>query len=78
MKSFNEIKNQDKSFVANTYARFDVAFAAGKNAHFTDESGKDYIDFGSGIGTNSLGVAYAEWEKAASSQAPTQAHCSNL
>ena len=78
MKSFNEIKNQDKSFVANTYARFDVAFAAGKNAHFADESGKDYIDFGSGIGTNSLDVADAEWVKAVSSQAATLAHCLSL
>ena len=78
MKSFNEIKTQDNSYIANTYARFDVAFAGGKNAHFTDESGKDYIDLGSGIGTNSLGVADDEWAAAVSKQAATLAHCSNL
>ena len=41
-------------------------------------SGKDYIDLGSGIGTNSLGVADDEWAAAVSKQAATLAHCSNL
>ena len=78
MKTFKDIKLQDNTFIANTYARYDVAFASGKNAEFTDESGKNYIDFGSGIGTNSLGVADDEWVNAISSQAAKLAHCSNL
>ncbi len=78
MSSFNDIKKQDNDFIANTYARFDVAFVSGKNARFTDESGKEYIDFGSGIGTNSLGIANDEWAAAVSSQASRMQHCSNL
>ena len=78
MKSFDAIKKQDNEFIANTYSRFDVSFVSGKNARFIDESGKDYIDFGSGIGTNSLGIANAEWAEAVSLQAATMQHCSNL
>ncbi len=78
MSSFNEIKKQDNDYIANTYARFDVAFVSGKNARFTDESGKEYIDFGSGIGTNSLGIANDEWVSAVSLQASRMQHCSNL
>ncbi len=78
METFNEIKKQDNSFIANTYSRFDVAFVSGKNARFFDESGNDYIDFGSGIGTNSLGIANDAWAAAVSAQASRMQHCSNL
>ena len=78
MKSFNEIKPQDNEYIASTYARFDVAFVSGKNARFKDESGREYIDFGSGIGTNSLGVADDDWIAAVSAQAAAMQHCSNL
>ena len=78
MNSFDEIKKQDNEFIANTYSRFDVSFVSGKNARFFDESGKDYIDFGSGIGTNSLGIANGEWAAAVSLQAAAMQHCSNL
>ena len=78
MSTFNDIKKQDIDFIANTYARFDVAFVSGKNARFIDESGKEYIDFGSGIGTNSLGIANDAWAEAVSLQASRMQHCSNL
>jgi acetylornithine/N-succinyldiaminopimelate aminotransferase len=37
-----------------TYARHDVALARGEGARFYDTDGKEYIDFSSGIGVNSL------------------------
>lgn len=72
------LMERDKQAVMNTYARFPLAFVEGKGATLTDEDGKQYIDFTSGIGVNSLGYADAEWVKAVSGQAGKLAHISNL
>ena len=49
-----DIKRLDKTYIAGTYARFPVQLVSGKGSLAWDEDGKEYIDFGSGIGTNSL------------------------
>ena len=77
-KTFEEIKNQDKEYIMNTSGRFDVAFVGGKGSTLYDESGLDYIDFGSGIGTSALGANDEKWSAAVSKQANTLAHISNL
>lgn len=43
-----------------------------------DVEGKSYIDFGSGIGVNSLGYCDEGWTKAVISQLSQLQHCSNL
>ncbi len=60
-----------------TYGRFDVVLDSGKKRTAIDENGKKYIDFGSGIGTNSLGFCDSEWAKAVSKQAHSIQHTSN-
>ena len=37
-------KLQDQTYVANTYARFDVALKEGKGSVIKDENGEEYID----------------------------------
>ena len=43
-----------------------------------DAQGREYIDFGSGIGVNSLGFADPEWAAAVAEQAARIQHISNL
>lgn len=74
----SELKDLDKKHIVNTYARFDVALTQGKNATCYDEDGKEYVDFTSGIGVNSLGYANDEWTDAVCKQAKTLQHASNL
>lgn len=76
--NFQEIQALDRGAVMPTYGRFAVALDHGKGAVATDTQGKEYIDFGSGIGVNSLGFAYPAWVKAVSEQAATLQHTSNL
>lgn len=78
MSNFDAIKNQDKTYVANTYGRFDVAIKEGNGATCFDFDGKEYIDFSSGIGVNSLGFCDKGWIKAVSEQLNTLQHISNL
>lgn len=73
-----DIKQLDKEYVANTYNRFDLALIQGKGSRVVDEQGKEYIDFGSGIGVNSLGYCDEEWVRAVSQQAAKLQHTSNL
>lgn len=61
-----------------SYSRFDVALVSGHNATAQDCEGKEYIDFTSGIGVNSLGYCDAKWAKAVADQAATLQHISNL
>ena len=73
-----DVKTADKKFIANTYARADVVFVDGNGSLLTDDCGKKYIDFGSGIAVNVLGHKYAPWVKAVTEQAGKIAHTSNL
>ena len=68
----------DKKYVANTYARADVVFIRGKGATLTDRWGNKYIDFGSGIAVNGLGVGYKKWKRAVKAQINALPHASNL
>ena len=71
-------KSTDKQFVANTYARFDLAFTHGKGSILYGTDGREYIDLSSGIAVNTFGIADDEWVKAVSEQASKLAHTSNL
>ncbi len=64
--------------VMGTYGRFPVVLEQGVNETCTDENGKSYIDFGSGIGTSSLGYCNETWTEAVCSQAKKMQHTSNL
>ena len=73
-----EIKKLDEESFMPTYGRFDAVLCSGKNATGVGCDGKEYIDFGSGIGVNSLGWADEGWVNAVSKQAATLQHTSNL
>ena len=72
------IKETDKKYVANTYARFDLCLKSGKGSLVYDENGKEYIDLGTGIAVNGFGIADDGWVKAVTDQLTTLQHTSNL
>jgi len=71
-------QEMSQQYVANTYARFPVTFTRGKGSLLWDETGREYIDLGSGIAVNTLGLADEAWADAVSAQLHTLAHASNL
>lgn len=73
-----DFKQQDKQYIVGSYGRFDVVLKKGKNATCWDVDGKEYIDFTSGIGVNSLGYADEGWAAAVARQAGCLQHASNL
>lgn len=72
------IKETDKQYVAASYGRFDIALISGKGSTLYDENGKEYIDFGSGIGVTAFGIADDEWKNAVTEQLGKLQHTSNL
>ncbi len=69
---------KDKTYVANTYARFPIELVSGKGSVVVDADGKEYIDLGTGIAVNSFGVADDEWIAAVTAQLGKIQHSSNL
>ena len=74
----SELKTIDKEYIANTYARFPVELVSGKGSLVYDESGREYIDMGSGIGVTAFGIADDEWKAAVTGQLGKLQHMSNL
>lgn len=72
------IKELDKQYIANTYARFPLQIVSGKGSIVTDDAGKEYIDLGTGIAVNSFGVADDAWISAVTEQLMKCQHTSNL
>jgi len=68
---------QFNSHVMGTYGRLPLVADNGSGRTCIDENGKKYIDFGSGIGTNSLGYCDEDWANAISEQAHKLQHTSN-
>lgn len=68
----------DRSYVANTYARFPINIVKGKGSLVWDCDGKEYIDLGSGIAVNSFGLCDEEWIAAVTEQLGKFQHTSNL
>ena len=74
----SNLKEQDKQYVANTYARFPVELISGKGSEVFDKDGKRYIDMGTGIGVTAFGIADDEWKDAVITQLSKLQHTSNL
>lgn len=62
----------------NVYNRFPVNFVKGKGLILTDDQGKEYLDFVSGIAVNALGHAHPKIVETIQKQAETLLHVSNL
>jgi len=72
------IKDIDKQYVLNTYARNYVNFVKGENATLYDDNNKDFIDFTSGIGVVSVGHGNKQVADAICDQVSNITHISNL
>ena len=72
------IKALDSQHVMQTYGRFDAAIDHGEGATLYSPEGKEYIDFTSGIGVNSIGYGNKKWADAVYAQAMKLQHVSNL
>lgn len=72
-----ETINKFDKHVMHSYGRYPLVIDAGSGRRCTDENNKEYIDFGSGIGTNSLGYCDDEWADAVCRQVRTLQHSSN-
>ncbi len=75
--TFEEVKEQDQSYILHTYGRVDAALVKGRNARAWDVDGKEYIDFTAGIGVNALGYSDPEWAAAVADQAGKLQHLCN-
>ena len=65
------------SHVTHSYSRYPLVMEEGSGRLCKDENGKEYIDFGSGIGTNSLGYCDEKWADAVCAQVRKLQHNSN-
>lgn len=74
----DQIKQNDTKYIANTYARFPLTIVSGKGSVVYDDTGKRYIDMGSGIGVTSFGISDDAWVKAVTDQLGLVQHMSNL
>jgi len=72
------IKDIDKQYVLNTYARNYVNFVKGENATLYDDTNRDFIDFTSGIGVVSVGHGNKQVADAICDQVSNITHISNL
>jgi len=78
METKMTLEQQDKQYVLQTYARNYTNFVKGVGSTLYDENGKDYIDFASGIGVNSVGHGNETLTTAICEQAKKIIHISNL
>lgn len=64
--------------VMPTYGRIDIAFERGEGPYLYSTDGRRFLDFATGIATNSLGHAHPKMAKAIADQAARLMHVSNL
>ena len=62
----------------HTYNRFPVVLEKGKGAWLEDVNGKQYLDFGAGIGVCALGYGDPDFEEALKNQISRLLHTSNI
>ena len=72
------LQQQDKEYIAGTYARFPLTIEGGKGSVVWDDAWKIYTDLSSGIAVNTFGIADDEWIKSITEQAGKIQHMSNL
>jgi acetylornithine/N-succinyldiaminopimelate aminotransferase len=68
----------DRSALMHTYADPPVTFVRGQGPYLYDDTGKEYLDFLSGLAVTSLGHSHPVIADALSEQARTLLHVSNL
>ena len=74
----NQTINKAENAILKTYNRFQVVFDKGEGVYLYDTDGKQYLDFASGIGVQSLGYGNEEYKQALKDQIDKLRHISNL
>ena len=74
----NNCKENDKNYIAPTYARFDLEITRGTGSLVYDDAGREYIDLSTGIAVNTFGHCDKEWIDAINEQINKFQHTSNL
>lgn len=72
-----DIRTMDQTFIANTYDRYEPVLVSGEGSLVFDETGRRFIDLGTGIAVNAFGVADPVWAAAVSDQAHRLQHACN-
>jgi len=72
------LETMDQTYVLATYARNYTHFVRGEGSTLFTDGGKDFIDFSSGIGVNSVGHGHPVLTEALCQQAQNLLHTSNL
>lgn len=75
-KPVTNYKNTDS--LLPVYNRCDIVMQRGEGVYLFDDSGKQYLDFASGIAVNSLGHCHPHLVETLQKQVATLWHCSNL
>ena len=78
IKSNSDIIKLTEKHVAQTYGRYPIALVRGKGTHVWDRSGKEYLDFVSGLAVDNLGHCHPKVVSAIRKQAGELLHVSNL
>ncbi|EIP97468.1 acetylornithine/succinylornithine aminotransferase [Opitutaceae bacterium TAV1] len=66
------------AYVLRNYGRPALTLTHGRGAHVWDDTGRDYLDFTSGIAVSALGHCHPHWVAAVQRQAAELIHVSNL
>jgi acetylornithine/N-succinyldiaminopimelate aminotransferase len=66
------------AYVMKNYARAPITLVRGSGVSVWDDTGREYLDFSSGVGVNALGHCHPAWVEAIRRQAGELIHVSNL
>ena len=74
----NQVIDKAEAAILKTYNRFQIVLDKGEGVYLYDNTGKQYLDFASGIGVQSLGYGNEEYKQALKDQIDKLTHISNL
>ena len=74
----NQVIEKAEAAILHTYNRFQIVLDKGEGVYLYDNTGKQYLDFASGIGVQSLGYGNEEYKQALKDQIDKLTHISNL
>ena len=74
----NQVIDKAEAAILKTYNRFQIVLDKGEGVYLYDNAGKEYLDFASGIGVQSLGYGNEEYKQALKDQIDKLTHISNL
>lgn len=77
MAKTNSIIEKVENNIIHTYNRYQIALDKGVGMYLYDAEGKEYLDFGSGIGVFALGYGNEDYNNAVKAQIDKLVHTSN-